>query len=203
MRSVPALAAACATAAILAGCSNDTAGSGSAPELPAATTEATASEATAEQAADEPERNERGNIVKQLGEEAGFAGFGGQVGDDTNVLFAIDKVEVDPSCDQYGMAAESGRTLLLHVRVATGSSAETASMALGVLNPYSFSEIDANGVTHAAESGMCTDPNASITMQNFGPNQKYAGTLELIVPEANGSLILSSPGMEGGWEWDY
>ncbi|MBK1786383.1 FCD domain-containing protein [Prauserella cavernicola] len=57
---------------------------------------------------------------------------------------------------------------------------------------------------YSAEAGMCTDPDASLSMANFGPNQKYTGTIELVVPEASGTLILAPAGMmTGGWEWNY
>ena len=118
---------------------------------------------------------------------------------------AIDSVEVDPGCHAYGTPPEAGHTLLLHVRVATGSDQLAAMDAAGVVNPFSFVEIGADGVSHPADIGTCTDFEDQLS-SNFGVNQKYSGTIEIVVPEASGTLALDPGAMaEGpsGWEWTY
>lgn len=188
--------------AVLAGCGTETGtpepAAGNAPELPTAA----AAPTTAEPAADEPARNERGNIVKELGEQAGWGPLG-NTDSPEGVRFSLDKIEVDPPCEPYMTAPEGKHTLLLHVRIATGSSQESAAATPGVLNAFNFAEIGSDGVTHSAESGMCTDPANDLMMHNYGPNQKYTGTIELVVPEASGTLMLTSPLTGGGWEWKY
>ncbi|MCR3721521.1 MULTISPECIES: hypothetical protein [Prauserella salsuginis group] len=40
----------------------------------------------------------------------------------------------------------------------------------------------------------------------FGVNQKYRGTIEIVVPEASGTLALDPGALMGGpagWEWTY
>jgi hypothetical protein len=91
--------------------------------------------------------------------------------------------------------------LVLDVRVETGSDAEVARVVAGILNPYSFSEIGDDGVTRTSTAGSCTDYRKALPGM-FGVNQKYEGTVEIVVPEANGSLVLVNPG-GGGWEWRY
>lgn len=173
------------------------------PELPAVTSEMSTEPAQqAGTASDGPETNDRGYLVKDLGEEAGWSGMSGD--SEGSVTFAIDKVVVDPPCDEYGQQPDSGRTLLLHVRVATGHDRDTARRAAGVLNPFNFAEVGGDGITRDAQSGMCTDPQRGLPT-DYGINQKYAGTIEIVVPEANGSLILKSQSLAGpgGWEWNY
>jgi hypothetical protein len=164
------------------------------PELPASS--APTAEAAESQPA-KPATNERGHLVKELGEEAGF-GDG-----DSAVAFAIDKIEVDPDCQAYGVTPESGHTLLLHVRVATGSDPEMAMATAGVVNPFNFVEIGSDGVTSPADVGSCADYESNLA-SNFGVNQQYRGTIEIVVPEASGVLALATHMQgSGGWEWHY
>ncbi|EID54637.1 hypothetical protein SacxiDRAFT_2412 [Saccharomonospora xinjiangensis XJ-54] len=39
-------------------------------------------------------------------------------------------------------------------------------------------------------------------MPTFGVNQKYSYLIDIEVPEASGTLLLSGPGIGGGWEWN-
>lgn len=56
-----------------------------------------------------------------------------------------------------------------------------------------------------AQPGSCADYTKELPA-TFGVNQRYSGTIELVVPEASGTLALD-PGtmMSGpsGWEWTY
>ncbi|ACU96768.1 hypothetical protein Svir_17410 [Saccharomonospora viridis DSM 43017] len=174
-------------------CAEDQASAGSRPELP----EESSAETTTQEDKDEPETNERGNIPKKLKEEAGLIHERG----DSSAVFAIDEIKVDPECHEYGVKPDKGHTLLLHVRVATGVEADANDAMSLLLNPYNFAELGSDGVTSPASSGMCTDPDEYLPMQ-FGMNQKYRGTIEVVVPEASGTLILTNYGGRG-WEWTY
>lgn len=151
----------------------------------------------------EPETNERNYIPMNLGDEAWT---GPVVGDESaGTSFTIDRIEVDPSCDVHGMPPESGHTVLLHVSVATGSDEMTAMNAAAEVNPFNFVEIGSDGMSHAAQFGTCTDHTKALPM-DFGVNQNYSGTVELVVPEASGTLALDPARMTGGpsgWEWTY
>ncbi|WP_232211885.1 hypothetical protein [Saccharomonospora halophila] len=188
--------------ALLTACSppNSDAGSaGGPPSLPATANSSTPSGETD----NGPERNERGNLVKSLGEEAGVFPRGEGPDSPGSVTFAIDEIDVDPECGEYGQAPDEGHTLILHVRVATGDDREIAQRLSGVLNPFNFAEIGEDGVTRPAEAGMCTDSSRGLPM-NFGPNQQYKGVVEIVVPEASGILTLTTPVADaGGWEWTY
>lgn len=148
---------------------------------------------TSPTAAAKPVVNERGNIVKKLGEEGGW-GEGRAA-----TSFTVDKVIVDPNC-KYPTGPSSGHTILVEVRVATG--AEQSNLASSILNSANFAEIGTDGVTRPAEFGSCTD--ARRLPQSYGANQKYQGAIELVVPEADGSLVLNAQSStSAGWEWRY
>jgi hypothetical protein len=147
--------------------------------------------------------NERGFIVKQLGEQACFGGDGNCGG---GVTFAIDQIDVDPPCGEFGSHPDSGHTLLLHIRVATGTDKDAIDQIGGVINPFSFVEIGEDGVTRPTSYGMCADPSADQLPDNYGPNQQYVGVIDLEAQEASGVLALQTMSDEDGkrgWEWAY
>jgi hypothetical protein len=193
------LAAACCAAVALAGCGNRIESGTAGPELPGS---ANSGAETAAQAG--PQVNERGFIVKQLGEEACFGG-----GDkcEGGVSFAVDKVEVDPPCAEYGSPPENAHTLLLHIRVATGTDTEAIDRVGGIINPFSFVEIGADGVTRPASFGICADSSANKLPDTYGPSQQYSGVLELEVPTASGTVAIqmafADEDGQQGWEWTY
>ena len=150
----------------------------------------------------EPATNARGFVPKKIGEEACIGPIDAD-SCDGGVVFSIDKIVVDPPCIDFGQ--RSGHTLVLSLRVATGTDTDTIQFASGVFNPFAFTVIGKNGVTQNADIGLCTDSaNGPVT---YGPNQKYAFKIELDVPVAHGSLALQ-PGLigadgTGGWEWSF
>jgi hypothetical protein len=153
--------------------------------------------------AGQPKANAQGYIPKALGEAAGLSSPDGS----SESTFTIDKITVDPKCSRYGFKPQSGHTLLLDVRVATGPDADVASELSGILSPFSFQAVGADSVTHQAQVGACTDTTKALVNSGFGPNQKYSGTIELVVPDSHGTLraVLPTASNDGvlGWEWKY
>lgn len=197
MRTIKIAAAVVSVALLSVACSASTkADAGDRPELPEPATEQ-ASPQTDNDDSHEPETNERGYIPKELGEEAGY---GSDPASPSATVFVIDEVDINPPCHEYGIPNEGGETLLLHVRVATGDDKVALTALPGVLNPFSFAELTEDGVTKKSQIGMCTDPT-DVLPSNYGANQKYQGTIELVVPEASGMLVLDD--FNGGWEWTY
>lgn len=183
----------------LAGCAGTGTGSGAnAPKLAGSTPGSDTTSVV-------QDLNERGFIVKQLGEPACFGGAGKDCAG--GVSFAIDQVEVDPQCGEYGSHPDNGHTLLLHLRIATGDDAEVIDRVGGVINPFSFVEIGEDGVTRDTSFGMCADPSANQLPDTYGPNQQYQGVLDLEVTEASGTIALQLPMADEdgkrGWEWTY
>jgi hypothetical protein len=198
---VKRLAVAVCAVAGLAGCADTSTTTGeNAPTLPAAAGGDAAAPAAVEQ-----QTNDRGFVVKGLGEPACFGGAGNDCAG--GVSFAIDQVDVDPPCAEYGSHPENGHTLVLHLRVATGDDTKVVDRVSGVINPFSFVEIGKDGVTRDTSFGMCVDPATNQLPNTYGPNQQYQGVMDLEVPEASGTIALQLMALEEdgrrGWEWTY
>jgi hypothetical protein len=197
---VKRLALAVCAVLCLGGCADISTGGGeNAPKLPAA------AGVDASPAAAGPQTNERGFVVKQLGEAACFGGAGKDC--EGGVSFAVDQVDIDPQCAEFGSHPDNGHTLVLHLRIATGADTEVVDRIGGIINPFSFVEIGKDGVTRDTGFGMCLDPSTNQLPGTYGPNQQYQGVMELEVPEASGTIALQLMGIEEngqrGWEWTY
>lgn len=168
--------------------------------------ESTAETTTTETTTTTPEptdvANERGFLPTKIGEQSCY-GPSDSVGCGGGVTFSIVKIAVDPPCAEFG--ERTGHTLILTMRVKTGTDSSSIQDAGLVFNAFSFIVIGKNGVSQKADFGICTDlPTVPDT---YGPNQKYAFKLELDVPVAHGALALQ-PGIigedgAGGWEWPF
>lgn len=193
------LALALLVALLASGCAATVVGAPSpqnAPALPASTPETTTTEEP------EPLTNERGFMPTELGAESCFGPLESETCEG-GVTFSLDKIVVDPPCSEFGQ--RTAHTLVLHLRVATGTDTDSIQQAGLIFNPFSFIVIGKNGVSQKAEFGICTEPTN--TPNTYGPNQKYAFTIELDVPVAHGTLALQ-PGIigedgTGGWEWTF
>jgi hypothetical protein len=199
--------AALALALLVSGCASRVAGSpvaGAAAEdaaLPEPTPESTTT-TTATTTPPQPVVNERGFSPKKIGEKACYGPLEGDVCK-LGVTFWIDKIAVDPPCDEFG--ERNAHTVVISMRVVTGTDSPSIQDAPLVFNPYSFIVIGKNGVSQKADFGICTD--TTNVPETYGPNQKYAFKLELDVPVPHGALALQ-PGTvgedgSGGWEWAY
>lgn len=199
MNNLVKLAAACCAVIAFAGCGNRVESGTARPEP-----QGSVSSGSDTAAPVGPQVNERGFIVKQLGEQACF---GGGANCEGGVSFAVDKVEVDPPCVEYGSPPDDGHTLLLHIRVTTGTDTEAIDRVTGLINPFSIVEIGTDGVTRPVGVGMCVDSLANRLPVTYGPNQQYSGVIELVVPTASGTvafqLIFADEDEQQGWEWTY
>lgn len=162
-------------------------------------TSSTSPAATADSEPAGSSTNARGNIPKKLGESAGF----GSVTSPIQNTFSIERITLDPRCSPKGTRPDSGHTILLHVEVNTGPDAERAGMLGRILAPGFFAAIGPDGETHDAWPGHCTDPADNLP-EDFGVNQKYAGTIELNLPISAGRLVLAGAmDNASGWEWPF
>lgn len=147
--------------------------------------------------------NAQGRIPKKLGEAAGFTG---QDGKTPAVTFSIDKIAVDPKCDEYMNRAAGTHTLVLDVRVATEQlSPEDAAQLGATINPFAFQTV-ADGVTAPVNAGSCKVMSLKRLPNTWASNSKYTGQIELEVPAKSGTLALIPGGLTnagGGWEWQY
>ena len=185
----------------LSGCSGDKSEkeSGAAPTLPA-----TSSSASPTQEAPEPETSSRGNLVKVLGQEAGFCTDTdcNQVG----ATFTIDAITVDLPCtNEYSEPAENGHLVSIAMRAAT--SPDMPDDMFLYFSPSDFKVIGADGLTvgnlgtFAAFS--CLDDSEMFPQEELGRGQQYAGQIVLDSPTPSGVLIYAPSGSGTGWEWQF
>lgn len=185
--------------AVVSACEGDTAGSPQAPDPPHPSVQ------ESEAPVDPFTPNERGYQEIELGEEVTFFA-GAEVGD--KATFTINSVQVDPPCaSEYltGRPAPEGKhTLLLNITAKTGSD-DTMNQEMGYTLTYAQWNQVVNGVTRGTESPTCVYAEDDLSkMTPFGRNQTYQGTVEMIVDESSGTLILeNTAGYPAGWELDY
>jgi len=160
---------------------------------------------TTEPSPAQPATNDRGNLVKALGEDASITDENG----DAVVTFAVDTITVDPACtSDYSEPAENGHFIAAAMRVSTASGVND-TLGYFDINPNSFSYIGPDGVTQTNLATFaayaCISDSEQFPSGGFGPGQQYVGTVVLDVPDTSGSLIFapSGLGLPGGWEWTF
>lgn len=157
-----------------------------------------------------PERNDRGNIVKTLGEEAGIT-------DDITgkpvITFAIDAItpaECQPNWAEYGSSPVNGNLIAIDLRVATAPELAQSSMTgYFTVSPAEFRFVDPDGITHGNLATMstfgCLPDNEEFTTDILSPGSQYVGKIVLDLPAAHGTLIYAPMTTTGnvGWEWSF
>ncbi len=201
MRRTALAAATAAATLVLSACGGgESEEAGEELKLPSPTTAAP----TTSSAAPTPERNDRGNIVKQFGETGGFVHP--DTGDDM-VQWVVDEIVVDLPCTApyYDYEPENGHIVGLRFRVATGS--DLSPLGYFALSDQDFLYIGPDGITHSSVSSVssyaCLPPAEQFTTDELGPRQQYVGTVVLDVPGTTGTIVYRPPMSEGGWEWNF
>jgi hypothetical protein len=196
------------TALVLAACATEIDGVGEPPadELPAAA-EQDGDVDDEDLDGDEPGTSPRGNVVKQLGEEAGAVSVDrpGLTWEDMEIIFAIDAIEVGATCTQeFADPPENGHFLALDVRVSTREHLDE-SLGWSFLNPYDFSVVGDDGVTETALATFATYgciAESEELPSEFAPASKYTGTIILDSKHDTGVLVYRT-GRGAGWEWEF
>lgn len=200
------LAAVSATAALLlAACGGNTAteDASDGPELP----DAASSESSEPKEEDSgPERNDRGNIVKALGEEGGLTGADGE----PVLTFAVDAITPDVQCtEDFASPAENGHLTAVQVRAATTPGVTAEDLGYMTINAYDWAFVGADGITFSNVDTIatygCLNQSVLFPQDQLRPGSQYAGTILLDLPAASGALIYTpSSVMDGtGWEWSF
>jgi hypothetical protein len=120
--------------------------------------------------------------------------------------WTIEKIEIDPTCDGQDGQQDSGHLLLLHVRADSGPDANAAEQIPGAFEAASFAEPGENGASAPASPWVCqsSEPGNAPLPVPYQRNQELIGTVALVVPEANGTLIQTNPvTKDEGWQWSY
>jgi hypothetical protein len=168
----------------------------------APTTEPPAASSSASSAPD-PSVNERGNVEKQIGEEAGVSAPDGSPA----LTFTVDAIQVDYPCtSDYPQASANGHFVGLSMHVTTAPNLPADSYF--DISATDFSFIGSDGVTvsnvDTFEAFTCAPDDEQLPSGPLGSGQQYVGTVVVDVPETTGivqyrPLYLS----QGGWEWHF
>ena len=150
-----------------------------------------------------PGGNARGNIEKQIGEEAGVTGPDGS----DLMTFTVDAIQVDYPCSgDYPQPPENGHFVGLSMHITTAPNLPADSFV--DISATDFSFIGSDGVTvsnvDTFPAFTCAPDDEQLPSGSLGSGQQYVGTLVLDVPETTGilqyqPLYLSA----GGWEWHF
>jgi hypothetical protein len=204
--AVPILAIAALT--ILSGCSAApvTAYSSHLPDTaPVAKSTPTPTPTEAQASANFGERfiNDRGNLVKEVGQLAGTG-----LTDNQDVLtsqFAVTDIPVDVPCTaEFADAPANGHFVGIHLNVET--TPELAQDAIGTLSfsQWGWQAFDADGKRVNDPLGnalWCMDAGDQLP-SDIGPAQSVSGWLALDLPTTAGFVALTM-GAANGWEWSY
>lgn len=176
----------------------------SGPTLPPTTT--SAGETTTPPSG--PVLNERGNIVKALGEEGGFTPAQGST--DRFLTFAVDAVTPDVPCTgDYPQAPENGHLVRVDLRASTSASATPTDLAGISFYAANWQFIGSDGVTVSGQTlatvgaFSCLPTSEQFTTDPLAPASQYRGAVVIDAPEAHGTLVYRPAFMQGGWEWTF
>jgi hypothetical protein len=87
----------------------------------------------------------------------------------------VDRIDVDPQCDEYVPAPERGHRLVLALRAETSELYDP--FVDGVPRYYEWSTIGADGVSEAASSSSHDCHHAVVELlQRIGPQDSRVGT---------------------------
>lgn len=164
-----------------------------------------ATEAEASSSPTGPPTNNRGNIVKALGEE------GAVMAEDGTPLFtfAIDSITPDATCtEEYSSyESENGNLTAVDMRVST-APASLEELGYLTVSPGDFSFIGSDGLTFTNVDTIatygCISDSEKFPSDALNPGSQYAGTVLLDLPETSGILIYQPSSVySGGWEISY
>ena len=146
----------------------------------------------------------RGNIPKQIGEEARLTASSG----DQALAFTVTDIQPDYQCTApYAEAPENESFVRIDIEATTGSAADMEELFYSdsmMFNPFDWKFVDSSGRT-ANEVGSaaaigCLDMNESLP-SDIGPGENVSGALVLDVTDSSGTLAFQPVYDSAGWEW--
>ncbi|WP_139318481.1 hypothetical protein [Kocuria sp. CNJ-770] len=152
------------------------------------------------------ETSERGNLVKELGEPAGFLAAGS---DERVLTFAVKDIEVDPACTgEFAGEPEVGHFVAVDIEAETAAQPTFDEAMQGQdyqFNPFSWKFIDANGTTanSVTSDGTYSCFSEAETLPDMiGAAERVTGKLVLDIPTTEGILVYEDPISGTAWEWN-
>lgn len=185
-------------ALILTGCSAPAASpQPSAPSVESATTSSPTASATATAAAT---RSARGNLIKKMGQPAGFTSDDGGTQAATFVIKSIAPIKCT---EPYAQPAKNGHFLAATVDLQTFPVLADSSSPMVMMQSPNWKFIASNGTTFNADLGGnsygCI-PEAEMIPGRVGPGEKVTGKIVFDVPATTGILAF---GVNGGTDWEW
>lgn len=194
-------------ALLLGGCATTVRGVASAAEGSSSAEEPTPTESGSPTSSSSPapddDTNARGNVEKQIGEEAGVTGPDGTPA----MTFTVQAIQVDPPCTgDYPEPPENGHFVGLTIAVTTAPNLDPDSYI--DISATDFSFIGSDGVTFGNvdtfPAFICPADDEQLPSGPLGSGQQYLGTLVLDVPETSGIVQYQPFYLDsGGWEWSF
>ncbi|TKJ35171.1 hypothetical protein [Blastococcus sp. CCUG 61487] len=199
---LPALAAIAVTVAAC-GSGEDADAAAPTPTPPAEGTPAASTGEAAPLLSDlEAQRNERGNVPRQLGELAGVRP-GGAPGAAPQAAIRVEQIVVDPECESEEVPV-NGRFVALEMSVLTTPDLDPRVPMSFTEERFSVLAPDGTSITtEDSNASDCLDPEVFVPNMRFPAGVEYRGWLVLDVPVGSGTVVYSPPGATGGWEWQF
>lgn len=130
-----------------------------------------------------------GLILKQIGKVAQYGGPDDKDNNTFGARFIIDKISVDPKCDQYVSRPDRGHRLVLSMRVETGPTFDQA--VDGTPQYYQWSTIASDGITQGPPTSSQDCHSASALPQEFRASAKYRGEVTVETSNVTGQLVFA------------
>lgn len=155
--------------------------------------------------ADTAKKSSRGNLIKKLGQRAGFSNESGV----DWVSFTINSIEPVTCTEPYASAPVNGHLLAVDMSIVSTPEFASANYPVFAVSPYDFRYIDPatgttfNGSLATVATYSCLPSAAILPSAGIGPDQKVTGKVILDLPATSGTLVLSQMGGPGGWEYTF
>lgn len=189
----------------LSGCSTDNDAPASTSSAPAATEKSAQPTPDAVQPSPTRNLNERGELVKELGETGGVPG----ADDELDLEFKVTGFEFT-KCSENAPKL-NGKALAVHLEVKTSADFEGPVSINGVpgfidFTPYHWRGYDSDG-TRMNEIGSqgilnCFDSKSKLLPDRIGKGEKAKGIVLLDVTSKTGEVVFDPYG-DGGWVWKF
>ena len=130
-----------------------------------------------------------GLLLKQLGKVAQWGGPDDKDNSTWAARMVVDKIEVDPKCDDYVGGPDRGHRLVVSIRVETSALYE--SFRDGIPQYYEWSTIGPDGVSEASPSSSGDCRSAAAFPHELRPSAKYRGEVTVETANPVGQLVFA------------
>lgn len=148
--------------------------------------------------------NERGNLVKEIGQLAGLANP--ERNDEITAEFAITAIEPNFQCtSSYSDPPANGNYIAITFEVQTYPAMADSYWKEWYMSPYDLKIISSDGTRENDSIGnsySCLSDADSLPT-SLGPSERATGKIVLDSAYESGSLVLTVPSIQGAWEWQF